>query len=31
MPNLNEVGRLPIPSDNCAIAIRDLAAATPVQ
>ena len=31
MPNLNEVGRLPVPSDNCAIAIRDLAAATPVQ
>ena len=31
MPNLNEVGRLPAPSDNCAIAIRDLAAGTPVQ
>ena len=31
MPNLNEIGRLPDPADNCAIAIRDLAAGTPVQ
>ena len=31
MPHLNEVGRLPIPSDNCAIAIRDLPAGAPVQ
>ena len=31
MPQMNEVGRLPIPSDNCAIAIGDLAAGTPVE
>ena len=31
MPNLNEIGRLPDPADNCAIAIRDLAAGTFVQ
>jgi len=31
MPHLNEVGRLPVPSDNCAIAIRDLAAGTLVE
>ena len=31
MPNLNEVGRLPDPGDNCAIAIRDLPAGTRVQ
>lgn len=30
MPHLNEVGRLPVPSDNCAIAICDLAAGTVV-
>ncbi|MCY3799666.1 MAG: UxaA family hydrolase [Chloroflexi bacterium] len=30
MPHLNEVGRLPVPSDNCAIAIRDLAASTEI-
>ncbi|MCY4538751.1 MAG: SAF domain-containing protein, partial [Chloroflexi bacterium] len=31
MPNLNEIGRLPDPGDNCAIAIRDLPAGTRVQ
>ncbi len=31
MPHLNEVGRLPIPADNCAIAIRDLQAGTLVE
>ncbi len=31
MPHLNEVGRLPVPSDNCAIAIRDLAAGTEIE
>ncbi|MDE2774906.1 MAG: UxaA family hydrolase [Chloroflexota bacterium] len=31
MHHLNEVGRLPIPSDNCAIAIRDLAAGSAVE
>ena len=31
MPSLNEVGRLPDPADNCAIAIRDLPAGTRVQ
>ena len=30
MPHLNDLGRLPVPSDNCAIAIRDLAAGAPV-
>jgi altronate dehydratase len=30
MPQLNDVGRLPVPSDNCAIAIRDLAANTEI-
>ena len=30
MPHLSEVGRLPVPSDNCAIAIRDLAASTEI-
>ena len=30
MPLLNDLGRLPVPSDNCAIAIRDLAAGTPI-
>ncbi len=31
MPQLNDVGRLPDPSDNCAIAIRDLPAGLKVQ
>lgn len=31
MPELNEIGRLPAPSDNCAIAIRDLEAGTIVE
>ena len=31
MPHLNDIGRLPIPADNCAIAIRNLAADTPVE
>ncbi len=31
MPHLNEVGRLPTPADNCAIAIRDLPARAPVE
>ncbi len=31
MPNLKEIGRLPDPGDNCAIAIRDLPAGTLVQ
>ncbi len=31
MPDLTEIGRLPDPSDNCAIAIRDLPAGTSVQ
>ena len=31
MPELIDVGRLPDPSDNCAIAIRDLDAGTPVR
>ena len=31
MPNLKEIGRLPDPVDNCAIAIRDLPAGTRVQ
>ena len=30
MPRLNEVGRLPVPADNCAIAIRDLKAGLPI-
>ncbi|MCY3779025.1 MAG: UxaA family hydrolase [Chloroflexi bacterium] len=30
MPSLNEIGRLPDPADNCAIAVRDLAAGTMV-
>ncbi len=30
MPQLHEIGRLPDPVDNCAIAIRDLAGGTPV-
>ena len=30
MPHLNDLGRLPVASDNCAIAIRDLAAGSPV-
>ena len=30
MPHLNEVGRLPVPSDNCAIAIRELPAHTAI-
>lgn len=30
MPHVNELGRLPVPSDNCAIAIRDLPAGTAV-
>ena len=30
MPQLDEIGRLPDPADNCAIAIRDLAAGTQV-
>ena len=31
MLNLNDIGRLPDPTDNCAIAIRDLVAGTQVQ
>ena len=31
MPQLNEIGRLPDPVDNCAIAIRDLEAGTTIQ
>ena len=31
MPHLNDIGRLPIPSDNCAIAIRDLEAGAAVE
>ena len=31
MPSLNEIGRLPDPADNCAIAIRDLPAGTQAQ
>ncbi|MDE2855145.1 MAG: UxaA family hydrolase [Chloroflexota bacterium] len=31
MPELNDVGRLPLPSDNCAIAIRDLEAGMTVR
>lgn len=31
MPQLNEIGRLPDPTDNCAIAIRDLPAGMDVQ
>ena len=31
MPQLNEIGRLPDPVDNCAIAIRDLEAGTMIQ
>ena len=31
MPNLKEIGRLPDPGDNCAIAIRDLPVGTRVQ
>ncbi len=31
MPHFDEVARLPISSDNCAIAIRNLPAATPVE
>ncbi len=31
MPHLNEIARLPDPADNCAIAIHDLPAGTPVQ
>ena len=31
MPHLHEIGRLPDPVDNCAIAIRDLAAGNVVQ
>ena len=28
MPSLHDIGRLPDAADNCAIAIRDLAAGT---
>ena len=31
MPQLYEIGRLPDPIDNCAIAIRDLEAGTMIQ
>ena len=31
MPQFHEVGRLPDPVDNCAIAVRDLPAGTVVQ
>ena len=31
MPHLHDVGRLPDPVDNCAIAIRDLAGGTEIQ
>ncbi len=31
MPHLHEIGRLPDPADNCAIAIRDLPAGTVAQ
>lgn len=31
MPTLKEIGRLPDPDDNCAIAIRDLPAGTRIQ
>ena len=31
MPAMNDISRLPVPQDNCAIAIRDLPAGTPVE